>query len=53
MMSCAWAAYGVSVAFYYNKSKAEQVKKIEATGKEYEVLEFKEDCENPGAPTDD
>lgn len=35
MISCAWAAYGVSAAFYYNKSKAEQVKKIEKTGSEY------------------
>jgi len=34
MMSCAWAAYGVSAAFYYNKSKAEQVEKIKSTGSE-------------------
>jgi len=35
MISCAWAAYGVSAAFYYNKSKAEQVEKIKSTGSEY------------------
>lgn len=35
MVSTAWAAYGTSAAFYYNKSKAEQTKKIEMTGSEY------------------
>ena len=35
MVSAAWAAYGVSVSFYYNKSKAEQLTKIEKTGSEY------------------
>jgi hypothetical protein len=25
MVSCAWAAYGTSAGFYYNKSKAENV----------------------------
>lgn len=35
MVSAAWAAYGTSTAFYYNKGKAEQLKKIEMTGSEY------------------
>lgn len=35
MLVSAWGAYGVSVAFYYNKSKAEQLTKIETTGSEY------------------
>ena len=30
MVSCAWAAYGTSAAFYYNKGKAEEVAKISA-----------------------
>lgn len=34
MLTGAWGAYGVSVAFYYGKSKAEQVKKIELYGSE-------------------
>lgn len=35
MLGCAWGAYGTSVAFYYQKSKSEQLKKIEMTGSEY------------------
>lgn len=34
VLSCAFAAYGVSASFYYNKSKAEQVAKIEKYGVE-------------------
>ena len=30
MVSCAWAAYGTSAAFYYNKGKAEEVEKIKS-----------------------
>lgn len=38
MLSCAWAAYGVSVSFYYNKGKAEQVAKIDKFGVESPVV---------------
>lgn len=38
MLSCAWAAYGVSVSFYYGKSGKEQVAKIEKFGVESPVV---------------
>ena len=38
MVSAAWAAYGVSVSFYYNKGKAEQVAKIDKMGVEAPVV---------------
>lgn len=44
MVSAAWAAYGTSAAFYYNKGKAEQIKKLEITGSEYS-------CDGDDAPT--
>lgn len=31
LLSCAWGAYGTSVAFYYNKAKAENQLKIPDT----------------------
>ncbi len=31
LLSCAWGAYGTSVAFYYNKAKAENQLKIPNT----------------------
>lgn len=37
MVTAAWSAYGVSVSFYYQKSKSEQLMKIEMTGSEYSV----------------
>jgi hypothetical protein len=37
MVTSAWAAYGVSVAHYYSKGKAEQVKKIEMFGSEMPI----------------
>lgn len=38
MVTSAWAAYGVSVSFYYNKGKSEQVAKIEKFGTESPVV---------------
>lgn len=38
MVSSAWVAYGVSVSFYYNKGKSEQVAKIEKFGTETPVV---------------
>lgn len=38
MVSCAWAAYGASAAFYYGKSGKEQVAKIEKFGTESPVF---------------
>lgn len=38
MVSCAWAAYGASAAFYYGKSGKEQVAKIEKFGTESPVV---------------
>ena len=46
MLSCAWAAYGTSTAFYYNKGKVEQVAKIEKFGTESPVVGM-ETGENP------
>jgi hypothetical protein len=45
MVSAAWAAYGVSAAFYYQKSKSEQLMKIEMTGSEYSVEPTQQNCE--------
>ena len=42
MLISAWGAYGVSVGFYYNKGKAEQIAKIEKTGSEYSNNECSE-----------
>ena len=38
MVASAWGAYGVSVSFYYNKGKVEQVAKIEKFGIESPIL---------------
>lgn len=40
MISCTWAAYGASTAFYYNKSKGEQLAKIEKFGIELPIVGF-------------
>lgn len=49
MVTAAWGAYAVSSAFYYSKSKAEQLKKIEMTGSEYssDVTSQNNGCDGP------
>lgn len=42
MVTSAWAAYGVSSSFYYNKSCKEQVKKIEMFGVETPIAKIGE-----------
>lgn len=43
MVTSAWAAYGVSVSFYYGKSGKEQVAKIEKFGVEAPIIEIEAD----------
>lgn len=40
MVTSAWAAYGVSSAWYYQKSKCEQIAKIEKFGIETPMAQF-------------
>lgn len=47
MVTAAWAAYGVSVSWYYGKSKAEQIAKIEMTGSEYSFEQNRNDYSEP------
>lgn len=46
MVTSAWAAYGVSCSFYYNKSRNEQIAKIERFGIETPMAQFDEQLNN-------
>ena len=49
LCSCAWAAYGVSQACYYNKSKAENIK----GGIKYDSVMAKLDAEDGEVPEEE